>query len=100
MPYLGGSKVIPAGSTDATQASLNPLDAIKAIGTFFDLLTDPITWLRVGRFVGGGVLFLMPFGGLAHTKALGKVAGQPAPKAIGRAAVRERRCQYDEISGV
>src|SRR3546814_3127987 len=27
MPYLGGSKVIPAGSTDATQASLNPLDA-------------------------------------------------------------------------
>src|SRR3546814_3217921 len=82
MPYLGGSKVIPAGSTDATQASLNPLDAIKGIGNFFDLLTDPITWLRVGMFVGGGVLLLMAFVGLAKTKALGKVAGQTVKKVV------------------
>lgn len=82
MPYLSGSKVVPAGSTDATQASLNPLDAIKGIGNFFDLLTDPITWLRVGMFMGGGVLLLMAFVGLAKTKALGKVAGQTVKKVV------------------
>lgn len=82
MPYLGGSKVIPAGSTDATQASLNPLDAIKGIGNFFEMLTDPITWLRVGMFMGGGVLLLMAFVGLAKTKALGKVAGQTVKKVV------------------
>lgn len=82
MPYLSGSKVIPAGSTDATQASLNPLDAIKGIGNFFELLTDPITWLRVGMFMGGGVLLLMAFVGLAKTKALGKVAGQTVKKVV------------------
>lgn len=82
MPYLSGSKVIPAGSTDATQVGLNPLDAIKGVGNFFEMLTDPVTWLRVGMFLGGGVLLLMAFVGLAKTKALGKVAGQTVKKVV------------------
>lgn len=82
MPYLSGSKVIPAGSTDATQVGLNPLDAIKGVGNFFEMLTDPVTWLRVGMFIGGGVLLLMAFVGLAKTKALGKVAGQTVKKVV------------------
>ncbi len=81
MPYLQGSKVVPAGdSGSVTQAGLNPLDAIKGVGNFFEMLTDPLTWFRVGMFVGGGVLILMAFVGLAKTKALGKAVGQTVKK--------------------
>lgn len=82
MPYLSGSKVIPAGTGNAEQVIANPLDAIKGVGKFFDLLTDPITWLRVGMFMGGGVLLLLAFVGLAKTKALGKAAGQSVRKVV------------------
>jgi murein DD-endopeptidase MepM/ murein hydrolase activator NlpD len=75
MPYLGGSKVVPASST-AQQVSLNPLEGLKNVKEFFELLTNPVTWLRVGMFVGGGVLILMAVVGLAKAKALGKNVGK------------------------
>ena len=83
MPYLGGSKVVPATAGDAEQVGItNPLEGLKNVKEFFDLLTDPVTWLRVGMFIGGGVLILMAFVGLAKTKALGKVAGQSVKKVV------------------
>ena len=83
MPYLGGSKVVPATAGDAEQVGItNPLEGLKNVKEFFDLLTDPLTWFRVGMFVGGGVLILMAFVGLAKTKALGKVAGQSVKKVV------------------
>lgn len=87
MPYLSGGKVIPAGDSGSVQqVGLNPLDAIKGVGKFFDMLTDPVTWLRVGMFTGGGVLILMAFVGLAKTKALGKAAGQTVSKVVSKNA--------------
>ncbi len=83
MPYLGGSKVVPATAGDAEQVGIgNPLEGLKNVKEFFDLLTDPVTWLRVGMFIGGGVLILMAFVGLVKTKALGKVAGQTVKKVV------------------
>lgn len=83
MPYLGGAKTIPAGSTDAEQVGIgNPLEGLKNVKEFFELLLDPVTWIRFGMFVGGGVLILMAFVGLAKTKALGKVAGQTVSKVV------------------
>lgn len=73
MPYLSGSKVIPA-STDVTPAISNPFDSIKNLKEFFDLLTDPTTWLRVAMVIGGGILLIMSVVGLAKTKALGTMA--------------------------
>lgn len=101
MPYLGGSKVVPAGdgNTVVDQASLNPLDAIKGVGKFFDMLTDPLTWFRVGMFVGGGVLILMAFVGLAKTKALGKVAGQSVKKVVSNNAQSGRSGTGQSSSG-
>jgi hypothetical protein len=91
MPYLGGSKVVPA--SDGEQVISNPLDtagdivsAFKSIGKLLELLSDPITWIRLGMFVGGGVLLIMAFVGLAKTKALGKVAGQTVKKVVSTGA--------------
>jgi hypothetical protein len=38
------------------------------------MLTDPITWMRVGMVIGGVVLLIMAAVGIAKTKALGATA--------------------------
>lgn len=67
------------GSTNADQVSLNPLDWAKAAGNFFELVTEPSTWLRVGMFIGGGImlavgLFMMS----GQAERLGQAAGMAA----------------------
>lgn len=100
MPYLGGSKVIPAGDStgNGQQVIDNPLATVGKLKEFFDLLSDTITWMRVGMVLGGGVILIMAFVGIAKTKALGSVvakkvvsggkssgggAGKPGPGAGG-----------------
>lgn len=74
MPYLSGSKTVPAGDVTTGTDVSNPFSSIGKLGDFFDLLADPITWMRVGMVLGGGVLLLMAFVGLARMKALGSKA--------------------------
>ena len=50
----------PTGSGNADQVGvLNPLDWVDAASDFFGFITDPVTWLRVGMFIGGGALLAM-----------------------------------------
>jgi murein DD-endopeptidase MepM/ murein hydrolase activator NlpD len=72
MPYLSGSKTVPAG--DVAVDVSNPFSSIGKLGDFFKLLADPITWMRVGMVLGGGLLLIMAFVGLAKMKALGSTA--------------------------
>jgi hypothetical protein len=37
----------------------NPLTGINAVGDFFQRLTQPATWIRVGEFVAGGLLLFI-----------------------------------------
>ncbi len=85
MPYLGGSKVVPADSTDAEQVISNPFEGIGHLKEFFELITDPVTWLRVAMVMGGGVLLIMAFVGVAKTKALGALAGDKVKKVVSNA---------------
>ncbi len=71
MPYLTGSAVVPA-STTGDQAISNLFIAITGLKDFFDMLNDPIVWMRVGMVIGGTVLIIMAAVGIAKTKLLGK----------------------------
>lgn len=61
------------GTTTATQAGFG----ISGAGDFVSLVTDPTTWLRVGMFLGGGILLLIGLtmsSGAAQVLPVGKVA--------------------------
>lgn len=52
----------PPGTNDdgtVNQASWNPLDWADSASNFFTFITDPVTWLRVAMFLGGGALLTM-----------------------------------------
>jgi hypothetical protein len=86
MPYLTGSAVVPA-STTGDQVISNPFSAITGLKDFFDMLNDPITWMRVGMVIGGTVLIIMAAVGIAKTKLLGK----QAVKAVKSSAIGSAR---------
>lgn len=74
-PYLSGAATIDQISTGADQASV--WDAFTFPGKMLDafrVLSDTIMWMRIGMVVGGGILLLMTFLGIAKTSALGKGA--------------------------
>jgi hypothetical protein len=74
------SGIDSGGSTDATQAGLgNVLNFPSAISDFFEFLTDPITWMRLGMIVGGGVMVAVA---LVQISGAGSQLGQAANAAI------------------
>ncbi len=79
-----------AGSGSVEQAGvLNPLDWADAASSFFKLMTDPITWLRVGMVLGGGIalaigLFMMS----GQAERLGKAAKMAVDFVPGGKAVK------------
>lgn len=79
MPYLKGSAVVPA-STSGDQVISNPFASIGHLKEFFDLVTDPYTWLRMVMVIGGFVLLIMALVGLAKVKALGAKAAKVVSK--------------------
>lgn len=83
MPYLNGSKVVPAGDTGGgvVDAS-NPFSSIGHLKEFFELLTEPTTYLRLAMVMGGGVLLIMAFVGAAKVKALGAIASDKVGKVV------------------
>lgn len=78
-----GTGVIPASSI---------IPGMDSISSFFDFITDPITWMRLGMIVAGGVLVMMALsmmaGQAANVKqAAGAVAGMlPQTRGIAAAA--------------
>lgn len=69
-----------SGGTDAEQAiSLNPLEWADAASDFFEFITDPVTWLRVAMFVGGGAMLVM---GLFMLSGQAERASQAAKMAV------------------
>lgn len=85
-----GSAGSAGGVTNADPAlSLNPLDWADAASSFFKLMTDPITWLRVGMVLGGGIalaigLFMMS----GQAERLGKAAKMAVDFVPGGKAVK------------
>lgn len=79
MPYLQGSAVVPA-STSGDQVISNPFSSISNLKEFFDLMTDPYTYLRLAMVIGGFVLLIMALVGLAKVKALGAKAAKVVSK--------------------
>jgi hypothetical protein len=79
-PYLSGASVVQA-SADATQVGLT--DIPGQITTAFRVMSDPITWMRIGMVLLGGILLLMTFVGMAKAKALGQ-ATVGAIKKVGK----------------
>jgi hypothetical protein len=75
-----------AGNPDSTgveqtsaQDVSNPFSWPGKIIDFFDLLTDPITWMRLGMLVGGGLLVGVA---LMQIAGAGSVVGQAANAAV------------------
>lgn len=62
-----------AGS-DISGAVKAPLTGLAAIGDFFQRLTQPSTWIRVGEFVGGGLLLYIGGTALVRGTAAGNAA--------------------------
>lgn len=87
MPYLTGSAVVPASTGSAEQVISNPFSSITGLKDFLEMLTDPITWMRVGMVIGGVVLLIMAAVGIAKTKVLGK----QAVKAVKSSAIGSAR---------
>jgi murein DD-endopeptidase MepM/ murein hydrolase activator NlpD len=67
-----------AGGVEQTGLS-NPLSWPGAITDFFGLITDPVTWKRVGMFVGGGILLAI---GLFMLSGQADRAGQALGMAV------------------
>lgn len=53
----GNPSSAPGGVAGATPAGFIP--GLDEVTTFFDILTDSGTWIRVGMFVAGGILLLL-----------------------------------------
>lgn len=82
-PYLSGASTIDQISTGGEQAGFG--DVFEFPGKMlkvFETLSDPITWMRIGMVVGGVVLLLMTFVGMAKTKALGAGAVKAVAGAV------------------
>lgn len=75
----------------------NPLSGINAIGDFFQRLTQPSTWARVGEVALGGILVYVGVRALAHGSGSSAVSRpvtkptQKAAKAVAKVAVPEAR---------
>jgi len=73
-PYLSGAKTVdqasyvqPSGAGDVFKF---PAQMLKV----FSWLTETTNWLRVGMVIGGAILLLMAFVGVAKATVLGKTA--------------------------
>jgi len=65
----GATGIQPAGLTDMFQW---PGEILK----FFEFISDPVTWMRAGMLVAGGILLVFAlFGMSGQADRLGKVAG-------------------------
>lgn len=71
-PYLSGSTVIPAGTTNATPAGLT--DIPGSIVNAAKWMTDTVNWLRIGMVIAGALLLYMSFVGIARAQALGALS--------------------------
>lgn len=82
MPYLSGSKTVPAGDVTSAVDVSNPFASIGHLKDFFELLIEPTTYLRLGMVIGGGVLLIMAFVGAAKVKAFGAMASDTVSKVV------------------
>lgn len=67
----------------------NPLSGINAVGDFFQRLTQPATWTRVGEVLLGGILVYVGVRALAHgsgSSPATKPVTKPAKKVVTKAA--------------
>jgi hypothetical protein len=49
----------------------NPLKGVAAVGDFFSRLTESSTWIRIGEFIGGGILVIVGLNALARGTPVG-----------------------------
>jgi hypothetical protein len=62
----------PGGKIPGAPSITNPLGGIAAIGDFFNRLTQPNTWIRVGEVVAGLLLVWVGFNAITRDTAVGK----------------------------
>jgi hypothetical protein len=74
-----------APSVAPTKGLTNPLSGVNAIGDFFNRLTQPNTWIRVGEVVAGLLLIYVGVNALMRDTAAGK-AVQSAKRGAERTA--------------
>lgn len=87
-PYLSGASTIDQISTGGTQAGIT--DVFEFPGKMLDVfewLSDTKNWYRIGMVIGGAILLLMTFVGVAKASALGKGAVK-AVASVGKKAVK------------
>jgi hypothetical protein len=65
----------------------NPLTGINAVGDFFQRLTQPATWARVGEVVLGGILVYAGVRALSHG-AVSSPAAKPVTKPAQKVATK------------
>jgi len=85
---------IPGNPAKALGIS-NPLAGVAAIGDFFNRLTQPNTWLRVGEFVAGGLLIY-----LGLSAAMRGTEAQTAAQGITKPAKKAAKTGTSLIPGV
>lgn len=86
---VAGGALGPIGGAVVT--GQNPLDGMAAVGRILTSLTDPSTWMRIGKGYLGGVLIVLGVGGIVFVvanRAQSTPAGQAVISAVpvGRAA--------------
>jgi len=62
----------PSGQIPGAPTIKNPLGGIAAIGDFFNRLTQPNTWIRVGEVLAGLMLIWVGFNAITKDTAVGR----------------------------
>lgn len=90
-PYLSGAVTIDQISTGSSQAGFAEVFAFpgKLLGVF-EWLGETKNWYRVGMVLGGAVLLLITFVGVAKATVMGKTAAKSVANA-GKKAVKKTK---------
>lgn len=94
LPGAGGFSSIPPGAGPKIP---NPLHGLEAIGDFFQRLTQPATWVRVGEVALGGILIYAGVRALSHGSAVaGSGARASATRPVKKVATKAAKVVVPE----
>lgn len=64
-----------AFSENSGTSQVGLIEGLQEIGDFFEFITDPATWIRLGMILGGGVLLIFAIAGMSgQTERVVKMA--------------------------
>ena len=91
VPGMPGSENVTVPTGSQLSKAIPNLGGVAAIGDFFNRLTQPNTWIRVGEVLAGLVLILVGLNALTKDTAVGRGLQSAKRTAFKAAAVVPKR---------